>query len=160
LARFKELLKVITLLICAAGIPLIAWALVRIVRGTSDTTIPNPTYAELIAIVLTAVTVVLAVLAVIIAILAIWGYRDIKKEAGIAAQRAVEATVAAALEKTVNESSLQKMLEKHVSGLLRKQTMTSPASAYPQAYSDPYSVDPPQHIAIEYPIDGGEEHEG
>jgi len=159
LSKLKEFLKISALLIVCTGIPFIAWALVRIVRGTPDAKIRNPTYAELVAIVLTAVTVVLAVLAIIVAILAVFGYRDIKKEAAIAAQRAVEETVATALEKTVNESSLQRMLEQHVSKIL-KHTMASPESAYPQAYSDPYSVDPTESIAIEYPKEGGEKHEG
>jgi hypothetical protein len=160
LPKFKEFLKISALLIFCVGIPFIAWSLMRIIGGAPDSRIPNPTYAELVAIILTAVTVVLAVLAIIVAILAVWGYRDIKKQAASAAERAIEATVATALAKTVNESSLEKMLEKHVSRMFRKHTIVSPASAYPQAYSDPYSVDSPQQVAIEYPIEGGEKHEG
>ncbi len=160
LSKLKEFLKIGALLIVCTGIPLIAWALVRIVRGAPDVKIQNPTYAELVAIVLTAVTVVLAVLAIIVAILAIFGYRDIKNEAAIAARRAVEETVATALEKTVNESSLQRMLEQHVSKIFKHTSMTASESAYPEAYSEPYSVAPPEQIAIEYPKEGGEKHEG
>jgi hypothetical protein len=156
LQKFKEFLKVVVLVVSCFGIPVIAWSLVRIVRGTPDSKIQNPTYAELVAIILTAVTVVLAVLAIIVAILAVWGYRDIKKEAASAAQRAIEATV----EKNVTQTSLQKLVDDHITRLFRKQTMASQASAYPQAYSNPYSTDPPEKVAIEYPKEGGEKHEG
>lgn len=114
MAKFREFLKIAALLAVCVCLPIIGWDLTRIVRGEPNVKLPNPTYAELVGIVLTAVTVVLATLAIVIAILAVWGYKGIKDEAGSVALRALDSKVEEAVKGHVTEKALDKHFEKEV----------------------------------------------
>jgi hypothetical protein len=154
LEKFKDRLKVVALLIVCLGIPVIAWSLTRIVRGAPDAKIPNPTYAELIGIVLASVTAVLAVLAIVIAILAVWGYKSIKDEAALAADRAVKSTVQESVEKHVSDEAI----EKHVARMIKRRVdriVGDGLALYPKAFD--VQGDDPQHgsVGTAYPKDEG-----
>ena len=152
---FKEVLKVLGLLIFCVGLPVIGWALLRIAWGVPSATAPNPTNAELVSIVLTAVTVVLAVLAIIIAILAVWGYRSIKEEAAGAAERAVKSTVEVVVGKHVGDDRVKAMVKKELARLTGE--ILAESSDYTGAF--PSSADSGQQepIAGEYPKGDGTE---
>jgi hypothetical protein len=150
LDRLKGFLKVAALLVVCIGIPAIAWALARMVMNGPIATTPPPTYAELVAIVLTAVTVVLAALAIMIAILAVWGYQSIKTEAAGAAERAIQSSVSALVQKHVSEESIQKLIAKEVK--LRIGTVTlGTADLYPDAFDVPRDVPERGAVGTEYP---------
>jgi hypothetical protein len=150
----KERLKVLALLVVCVGVPIIAWDLTRIVRGEPDLNIPNPTYAELVAIVLTAVTVVLATLAIVIAILAVWGYKSIKDEAGFVAERAVKSTV----EEAVKAHLSAEAMEKHVAREVRRrmEEILGDRSLYARAFDAQGDIPQQQRAVAEgYPKDEG-----
>lgn len=154
MSKFKETLKVIALLAFCLGIPVIGWELLRIVPG-SITTVPSPTYAELTAIILTAVTVVLAVLAIIVAILAVWGYQSIKTEASNAADRAVKSTVESVVAKHATDESVKSLLRKELEKMFGK--VLSEQAAYPEAFPSTNTTDTQQGtVGTEYPKGEGD----
>ena len=109
--------------------------------------IQQPSYAELVTVILAAVTVVLAVLAIIIAILAIWGYQSIKTEASQLATRAVDKSVDEAIRKHLSEASVQAKIEKEL-----KRTMD--AMRYSFAFTQrPAAAEEAEggNVAQEYP---------
>lgn|GEM_PF-4200063 len=149
MGKAKECLKVVALLLFCIGVPVIGWALVRIVRHSPDSTAPNPTYAELVTILLTGVTIVLAVLAAIIAILAVWGYQSIKGEAASAADRAVKTTVEAVVAKHANDDRVKAILRKELIRVFGATVQES--AAYTEAFSADIADAQPTKVGTDYP---------
>ena len=155
LTKAKEILKVVSLLMVCLGTPIIAWCLVRITRGDPVSNVPNPTYSELIGIILTAVTVVLAGLAIVIAILAVWGYKSIKDEAASAADRAVERRVDEAVKAHVSEDAMEKHFTKEVRR--RLDLMLTDQGLYARAF-EALGDNPQQgRVGTEYPREEGDD---
>jgi hypothetical protein len=153
LAGFKDFLKVVALLVLCFGVPWIGWELMRVVPGRAVET-PSPTYAELIAIVLTAITVALAVLAIVIAILAVWGYQSIKGEAAMAAEKTIKATVPALVGKYVTEESVSLLVTQAVARGYEQMAMRR-ARLYSDAYTPMEEETQEQSsLGTEYPKEG------
>lgn len=159
-----QILKIASLGVVIVSVPIALWEGYRFLpSANAEPAMKLPTYAEAVAIILTAVTIVLAFLAIIVAALAVWGYQSIKSEASAVADRAVEKAIQPALAKYVaeHEKVLTAMAKK-----VRRKTQKEIAQDVALLYSGAFEAtgleeeETGETSRVGKPYPGDETHEG
>ena len=153
-------LKMVALWFICIGIPVAIYRITPRQAGNG----PAVTYSELVTIVLTCLTIALALFAVIVGIVAVWGYSNIKTEAGDAARSAVESTVKIAVTERLNEEALRAIIRTELMALLPQIVREeipqdiSAAGLYSGAFPQAPSVgeEPSERIADDLPGENNE----
>jgi hypothetical protein len=149
-------LKIAALVIFCFAVPVLCWYAIRMAAGPQNGT-PNPSYAELVTILLTGVTVSLAMLAIVIGSLAIWGYQGIRAEATALAKITVESTVTDQVARAFSDAGIKDKMEKQAELAIARALRRRVGMMYPAAFAERPTDGPdlPQdRIADEYPKGG------